>query len=113
MNYQLAKDLKTAGFPQTMHWGRRGYALPNHPVGVKEGKLQICTKGDDHIEETIVRAPSSGEILEECLKLAGAFYIAVSPRGISIDRGGQIDEPMGQKIDEVLAHFYITLKKGL
>jgi hypothetical protein len=93
MDNELAKELKEAGFPQSIHYNARGVA--DH--------LETEANGNTHI----VSIPTLEELIEAC----GADFHSVEPVSYApfLARGRQIVHATGQTPIEAVARLWLAL----
>ena len=93
MDNDLAKELKQAGFPQTLHYNARGVA----------DYLETDANGRTHI----VSVPTLEELIEAC----GVAFHSVERVSYApfLARGRQIMQATGQTPTEAVARLWLTL----
>jgi hypothetical protein len=124
MNYELAKKLKDAGFPQEIDLGDRYYDPVSNEVFINGQSVEIdfCSRYDSHPELGQVKIPSLSELIEECGKHlshikqypAKGHWFAVShtkdykkPHPLS---GNNIEED-GDSPEEAVAKLWIEINE--
>jgi hypothetical protein len=112
MDYELAKELKEAGFPQQIAWGQFVFSV--------EGKLSICTRYKSDRDCTVhanasgmVLAPTLSELIEAC----GDNFGQVFKRSYGDERApwGAFDnavvtEANGSTPSEAVARLWLALQ---
>ncbi len=105
MEYELAKKLKNAGFPQFMNMGEYHYG---NTIGQIDQNCWRLQKVDDDTAMEWVKIPTLSELIEACgEEFNNMFHIEKKWRCCSF----QDEDVMGNTPEEAVANLWLELNK--
>ncbi len=124
MNYELAIELKEAGFPQTIEVGDKYYGYPisitrlsindDAPITIHLGSVEDY----DHQKDVVAKIPSLSELIEACVKdMRNDFHLVNwGTEWICGDYDGYLQDWVthrcsGSTPEEAVARLYLALNK--
>lgn len=118
ISYELAKQLKDAGFPQDLYVGDRHYSFISHPrmgipsqwsVNIRTAEIYLPVKDDE------CKIPTLSELIEAC---GDRFYSLVYATDNdwrcfveSRDQEDYISSSQGSSPEEAVANLWLALNK--
>lgn len=111
MNYELAKQLKDAGFPQQWEDGKGEIDCPCRNKG--KGNIMTQSELDNSCGKDFeVYKPTLDELINECIQYGTEINIVISSSGkASAKQTNRVEHFNGDDIEEAVARLWLELNK--
>ena len=111
MDYELAKKLKDAGFPQGTQWSF--VDKEGNPKGIEHQLRIVSEHGRVNLlvaEYDLVSAPTLPELIEACGAFGETITITVNPDGVAWAEDLSGHKASGTTPEEAVSNLYLSLK---